>query len=140
MGNGSAKMIEARKYKRARGWTLIELLVVILLAAVLVLIGSLSVYRGREMSEQLTCQDNMDGIHSMLQVYWEKNGRTYPADQAAFEQFLQNRTYFPEGEPHCPKDADETEHYQYAYTPTADPVPGDVVITCPIAGSGHGSM
>jgi prepilin-type N-terminal cleavage/methylation domain-containing protein len=121
------------------GWTLIELLAVIILAAVVVLIGTLSVYRGKVMSEELACQDNMRAIHSSLQIYWEKNGRTYPANQAAFEQFLRSRSYFPDGELHCPQDAPRSLHYRYRYTPTANPVPGDVIITCPVAKSGHGS-
>ena len=124
---------------RRSGWTLVELLAVIILAAVVLLIGSLSVYRGKVMSEQLACQDNMQAIHSALQIYWEKNSRTYPPSQAAFEQFLQSSTYFPDGELHCPQDANRTLHYRYSYTVKSNPVPGDVVLSCPVTGSGHGS-
>ena len=122
------------------GWTFVELLTVMILVAVVLLIGSLSVYRGQNMSEQLACQDNMRAIHSALQIYWEKNSRTYPPNQSAFNQFLASPTYFVEGELHCPQDADKSRHYTYTYTPNANPVPGDVKITCPVAGSGHGSM
>jgi prepilin-type N-terminal cleavage/methylation domain-containing protein len=121
------------------GWTLVELLAVIILAAIVLLIGSLSVYRGKVMAEQLACQDNMRAIHSGLQIYWEKNGRTYPPNQAAFEQFLKSATYFPNGELHCPQDANRSLHYSCSYTVKPSPVPGDVVLSCPVTGSGHGS-
>ncbi|MFB3880474.1 MAG: hypothetical protein ACE149_04380 [Armatimonadota bacterium] len=125
---------------------------VMLLAAVVVLIGSLSVYRGREMSSQLACKDNMRAIHSALQIYWEKNRnqltgeRTYPVDQAKFEEFLADPAYFPDGELRCPNDDDNSFHYTYTWTrpattvPGRTPLPGEVVITCPVAGSGHGSL
>ena len=128
------------KSRGGSGWTLVELLAVIVLAAVVLLIGSLSVYRGQRMSEQLACQDNMRAIHSSLQIYWEKNARTYPPTQAAFEQFLASPVYFADGERHCPQDAARALHYTYAYTPKINPVPGDIVLTCPVQGSGHGSM
>jgi type II secretory pathway pseudopilin PulG len=70
------------------GWTFVELMAVIILVGVMLLIGGLSIYRGKAASEQLSCQDNMRAIHSALQIYWEKNQRTYPVGQAAFEQFL----------------------------------------------------
>jgi len=108
--------------------------------AVTLLIGTLSVYRGKSMSDQLACQDSMRALHSALQIYWEKNGRTYPANQAAFTQFLGTPAYFPDGELRCPQDANRSLHYKYTYTVTANPVPGNVVITCPVTGSGHGSM
>jgi hypothetical protein len=111
-----------------------------ILVAVVVLIGSLSVYRGQALSQQLTCQDNMRAIHSALQIYWEKNARTYPPSQAAFQQFLASPVYFPEGELCCPLDTGRSRHYVYSYTPHANPVPGDVVIGCPVPESGHGSM
>jgi len=126
--------------RRSRsGWTLVELLAVIILAAIVLLIGSLSVYRGKVMSEQLACQDNMRAIHSALQIYWEKNSRTYPPSQAVFEQFLHSSTYFPDGELHCPQDANRSVHYKYGYTVRSNPVPGDVVLSCQVTGSGHGS-
>jgi len=130
-----------RTISRSRcGWTLVELLAVIVVAGAALLIGSLSVYRGKVMSEQLTCQDSMRAIHSTLQIYWEKNSRTYPANQAAFEQFLKSPAYFPDGELHCPQDQDLSLHYQYHYTASANPVPGDISITCPVTGSGHGPL
>jgi type II secretory pathway pseudopilin PulG len=127
------------------GWTLAELLGVILLAAVLLLIATLSVYRGKAAADELACQDNMRAIHSALQIYWTKNRdpvtqeHTYPVDQAAFEQFLQDPAYFPE-EPHCPLDDDGTYHYQYSYDAASDPGPESVTITCPVPHSGHGSL
>jgi len=123
-----------------RGWTFVELMAVIILVGVMLLIGGLSIYRGKAAAEQLSCQDNMRAIHSALQIYWEKNQRTYPVGQAAFEQFLASPTYFPNGELHCPQDENRTSHYRYTYTPTAVPSPTDVKITCPTANSGHGSI
>jgi type II secretory pathway pseudopilin PulG len=122
-----------------RGWTLPEALVVIGLLAVVLLVGTLSVYRGRAAAMELACQDHMRAIHGQLQIYWTKNDRTYPADQAAFEQFLQDKAYFPE-ELRCGLDEAGELHYIYNYDPTADPGPEGITITCPVSGSGHGSL
>jgi type II secretory pathway pseudopilin PulG len=127
------------------GWTLPELLGVILLAAVLLLIGTLSVYRGKATADELACQDNMQAIHSALNIYWTKNRdtvtqeHTYPVDQAAFEQFLQDPAYFTE-ELRCPVDDDGTYHYQYSYDAATNPGPEGIAISCPVPYSGHGSL
>ena len=121
------------------GWTVPELLAVILVLAVVVLIGALSLGRGKATADELACQDNMRAIHSALHIYWTKNDRTYPADQAAFEQFLQDPQYFP-NEPRCPQDEELSFHYQYQYDPATDPGPEGITITCPISESGHGSI
>ena len=122
-----------------RGWTFPELIVVILLVGVVILIGTLSVGRGKATADELACEDNMRGIHSALQIYWTKNARTYPADQAAFEQFLADRTYFSE-EPRCPLDESGEHHYLYSYDPAVDPGQEGITITCPVPDSSHGSM
>jgi len=121
-----------------RGWTLFELVVVILLVAVGILIATVSVYRGKAAADELACQDNMRAIHSALGIYFTKNHRNYPADQAAFEAFLQDRAYFTE-ELRCPRDATRSLHYQYSRSAT-NPGPEGITITCPVAGSGHGSL
>jgi len=127
------------------GWTFVELLAVIVLAAVLMLIATLSVYRGKAAADQLACEDNMRAIHSALEIYWTKHKDSvtgehiYPANQAAFEQFLQDRAYFSDGEPRCPLDDDGEYHYQYSYDPVTNPGPEGITITCPVPASGHGS-
>ncbi len=123
----------------AAGWTFPELIAVIVLVAVLVLIGTVSVYRGKQTADQLACHDNMQAIHSALQIYWTKNNRTYPAGQAAFDQFLQDRTYFLE-EPRCPLDDSRAYHYTYTYDPAANPGPEGITISCPVPDSEHGSI
>jgi hypothetical protein len=123
----------------SRGWTFPELVVVILLVGVVILIGVLSVGRGKATADELACQDNMCAVHSALQIYWTKNARTYPADQAAFEQFLADRAYFPE-EPRCPLDESGERHYLYSYDPAVDPGQEGITITCPVPGSSHGSL
>jgi len=122
-----------------RGWTLFELVVVILLVAVGILIATVSVYRGKAAADELACQDNMSAIHSALEIYWTKNNRTYPTDQAAFEQFLQDRAYF-EQEPRCPLDDDGEYHYIYTYDPALNPGPEGITISCPVLDSAHGSQ
>jgi type II secretory pathway pseudopilin PulG len=129
----------SRWARQSPGWTFPELLTVVLLIAVVMGIAALSVYRGKAAASELACQDNMGAIHSALQIYWTKNGRTYPPDQAAFELFLCDRTYFTE-EPRCPLDDAGNYHYQYSYNPAVDPGPEGIVITCPVSHSGHGSM
>jgi type II secretory pathway pseudopilin PulG len=123
---------------RTWGWTLPELLVVVLLVAVVILIGTLSVYRGKSAADELACEDQMSAIHSALEIYWVNQGRTYPADQAAFELFLQDRTYFSQ-EPRCPLDHEQSYHYLYDYDPAINPGPEGITITCPITDSGHSS-
>ena len=122
-----------------RGWTLPELIAVILLVAAIILIGLLSVGRGKATADELACQDNMRAIHSALEIYWTKNNRTYPADQTAFEQLLQDPAYFTE-EPRCPLDDNGAYHYTYTYDPATDPGPEGITISCPVPGSGHGSL
>ena len=124
---------------RHRGWTFTELVVVILLVGVVILIGVLSRGRGKATGDELACRDNMRAIHSALQIYWTKNGRTYPADQAAFEQFLADPTYFPE-EPRCPSDESGESHYLYHYDPAVEPGPEGITISCPVPDSSHGSL
>jgi len=132
-------MRSRRADQRLAGWTVPELLAVILVLAVVVLIGALSVGRGKATADELACQDNMRAIHSALQIYWTKNNRSYPADQAGFEQFVQDPQYFPQ-EPRCPLSEDGSQHYQYQYDPATDPGPEGITITCPMAESGHGSI
>jgi len=143
---GSNRIAKALPSQRSRaGWTLPELLAVILLAAVVLLIATLSIYRGKAAADELACQDNMRAIHSALQIYWTKNRdsvteeRIYPVDQAAFEQFLGDPAYWPE-EPRCPLDDENSHHYLYAYDAVANPGPEGITITCPVADSGHGSL
>jgi len=121
------------------GWTFVELVAVILVAAVVILIGALSVARGKMTADELACQDNMRAIHSALQIYWTKHARSYPANQAAFEQFLQDRAYFTE-EPRCPLDESREYHYQYSYNPAVNPGPEGIMISCPVPDSRHGSL
>jgi len=126
-----------------RGWTFIELMVVLVLVAVTLLIAGLSVYRGKSAADHLTCQDNMKAIRSALEIYYVKNNRTYPADQAAFEAFLQDRAYFGASsaasatadELRCPLDESRSYHYLYSRNPTT----GTITLTCPVPDSGHGS-
>ena len=132
--------------REQRGWTFVEILAVILLTAVLMLIATLSIYRGKQAADELACQDNMRAIHSALEIYWTKHKdtvtgeRLYPANQAAFEAFLGNAAYFPSEEPRCPLDDTRAYHYQYGYNPATDPGPEGIAITCPVPGSGHGSL
>lgn len=122
-----------------RGWTLPELLAVILLVAAIILIGMLSLGRGKATADELACQDHMQAIHSALEVYWTKNSRTYPPDQTAFQQFLQDPAYFTE-EPRCPLDENGAYHYIYTYNPAVDPGPEGITISCPVPESAHGSL
>ncbi len=122
-----------------QGITIPELLAVTLLIAVVILIGAISLARGKAGGDQLGCQDNMRAIHSSLQTFYTKNGRTYPADQQAFEEWLSAPAYFTE-EPRCPLDDEAAYHYLYSYDPATDPGPEGITITCPVPGSGHGSI
>jgi type II secretory pathway pseudopilin PulG len=122
-----------------KGWTFPEMVAVILVVAVLIMIGVLSVGRGKATADELACQDNMRAIHSALQIYWTRHSRSYPANQAAFEQFLADRSYFPQ-EPRCPLDDRTEHHYRYDYNPAVNPGPEGILITCPVPNSRHGSL
>jgi type II secretory pathway pseudopilin PulG len=117
-----------------------EALAVIALIAVVLLIGAVSVYAGRRAAELRTCQDQMHAIQAELQNYYARNSRQYPADQTAFNQFLQNRTYFSSGEPHCPWDEAKATHYTYQYNPAVNSSAEGIKILCPVPKSGHGSV
>ena len=88
---GPNRIGNRRRQARCTGLTFPELLAVIVLAGVLLLVATLSVYHGKAAADELACQDNMRAIHSALQIYWTKHRdpttqeHTYPADQAAFE-------------------------------------------------------
>ena len=135
----SKGMEDRRSSARCRGVTFLELIAVVLLVSVVILIALFSVGRGKATADELACQDNMRAIHSALEIYWTKNDRTYPADQAAFEQFLRDPAYFTE-EPRCPLDEDRATHYLYTYDPATDSGPEGITLTCPMPGSGHGSI
>lgn len=141
--SAAARASGARR-QRGRGFTLPEVLAVIALLAVAMLIGALAIGRAKTAADEMACQDNMRAIHSALQVYWTKNQdpvtheHYYPPDQAAFEEFLQDRAYFTE-EPRCALDEAGAYHYQYSYDPGVDPGPEGITITCPVPDSGHGS-
>jgi competence protein ComGC len=126
------------------GWTFAEVLAVVVLAAIFMLIATLSVYRGKAAADELACQDKMRAIHSALDIYWMKHKDSvsglhyYPANQAAFEQFVQDRAYFDQ-EPRCPLDETQSYHYQYSLDATITG-PEAITITCPVPDSGHGSQ
>jgi len=144
LGDRGPRPAIARTSAHRRGWTFVELMVVLLLVAVALLVAGISVYRGKSAAEQVTCQDNMRAICSALEVYYVKNHRTYPTDQATFESFLSDRAYFGASsaassagdELRCPLDDNRAYHYAYVYNPAT----GVITITCPVPGSGHGSV
>ncbi|MFB3880588.1 MAG: Tfp pilus assembly protein FimT/FimU [Armatimonadota bacterium] len=142
----TAMRTDRRKSRARSGWTFAELLAVILLTAVLMLVATLSLYHGKAAADELACQDNMRAIHSALEIYWSKHKDSvtgehlYPANQAAFEAFLRDTSYFPSEEPRCPLDEAKAYHYQYSYNPATDPGPEGIRITCPVPNSDHGSL
>ncbi len=138
------KTIKRRGQRGVSGWTFTELLAVILLAAVFMLIATLSVYRGKAAADELACQDKMRAIKSGLDIYWMKHKDSvtgqhyYPANQTEFLTFLQDPAYFTE-EPRCPLDDEGSSHYQYSLD-ASNPGPEGITITCPIPDSGHESI
>ena len=130
----------ARPLFNARGWTMAEALAVIALVAVVLLIGAVSVYAGKRAAELRQCQDQMHALQAELQNYYAQHSHQYPADQTAFNQFLQDRTYFPSGEPHCPWDAAKATHYTYQYNPAVNSSAEGIKILCPVPKSDHGSV
>jgi prepilin-type N-terminal cleavage/methylation domain-containing protein len=113
-----------RYVRDQRGLTMVELLAVILILGILVA-AALPNYFGAENEARKAVDDaNVRAINAALALYRFKNGACPTAAQ--FPAFLANTTYFPDGKPVDPRDADGTpdsDDYEAAYDATNCRVP-----------------
>lgn len=113
-----------RYLRDERGLTFVELLAVILILGILVA-AALPNYFGAENDARAAVDNaNVRAINSALALYRYRNGSCPTAAQ--FGTFLSNTTYFPDGKPVDPRDADGTpdsDDYEAAYDATNCRVP-----------------
>jgi len=94
--------------RNERGFSFIELLVVVLLLGILILIAAPNYFGAESEARKKVDQANVKAINSALALYKFQNNGTCPTAGAQFTAFLANTTYFPDGVPVDPFDADGT--------------------------------
>src|SRR3989304_3537819 len=107
-----------RFLRSERGFSFIELLVVVLLLGILILIAAPNYFGAEADAKKKVDQANVKAINSALALYKFQNNSTCPTAGANFTAFLANTTYFPEGVPGAPHDADGTvdaDDYEATY-------------------------
>ena len=108
-----------RFLRSERGFSFIELLVVVLLLGILILIAAPNYFGAEADARKKVDQANVKAINSALALYKFQNNGTCPtAAQFAGATFLGNSTYFPDGVPEDPHDADGTvdaDDYEATY-------------------------
>jgi prepilin-type N-terminal cleavage/methylation domain-containing protein len=85
-----------------RGFSFIELLVVVLLLGILILIAAPNYFGAEGQAKSKVDQANVRSINATLALYRFKNNGTCPADATAFNAFMADTTYFPDGTPTDP--------------------------------------
>ncbi len=86
--------------RNKKGFTLIEVLFVIIVIAILAAIAIMRINTTRADAERNSCEAQQSIINTQLEQN-QLDGNGYPADQAAFNTFLADAVYFPDGAPVC---------------------------------------
>ena len=81
--------------KTKKGFTLIEILFVIVILAAMAGLAIPRIVRTIKQGKQDVCNANVKIINSQIEQYRLNEG-DYPADNAALQLLLNNKTYFPE--------------------------------------------
>lgn len=86
--------------RKKEGFTLIEILFVIIVLAILASIAIMRIRTTTATAQNNACAAIQAVINTQIEQYM-LDGNAYPADQAAFNTFLTNTLYFPDGVPAC---------------------------------------
>lgn len=86
--------------KSQKGFTLIEILFVIIIIAILAAVAIMRINTSRASAENSACAATQAIINTQVEQAM-LDGIVYPANQAAFDAWLTNKTYFPDGVPAC---------------------------------------
>jgi prepilin-type N-terminal cleavage/methylation domain-containing protein len=97
------------------GYSFVEVLAVVLILGVLVAIALPNYFGAEADARRAVDMTNVRAINSALALYQYRNN-SCPADATAFNAFLANTTYFPDGVPTDPRTGTSTP-YATTYSP-----------------------
>ena len=88
--------------RNSKGFTLVEIILVVLIIGVLAALIIPRINFSQNKAKTAVCDANVARINSVIEYQYVKNGVAYPTTNALLTTYLQNKSYFPDGQPLCP--------------------------------------